>query len=102
MRELAAPVVSDENDPVEMARVWITAGDGRSHVALYHGIFGDQELRLWGSLAADLIAHAVRATMMDGSDQTPEEAFALVEAGFRDRLADNPTLAGVFSDRKIQ
>lgn len=101
MSELHAPPLEDKDRPVEMARIWITAEEGRSHIALNYGIFEDSELEIWGSLAADLIAHAVRAYHQNGGTATAAEAFAAVEKGLRERLADNPTLAGDFSGKVL-
>lgn len=101
MSELHAPPLEDGDRPVEMARVWITAEDGRSHIALNYGIFEERELEIWGSLAADLIAHAVRAYHQDGGLATAAEAFAVVEKGLRERLSDNPTLVGDFSSKVL-
>jgi hypothetical protein len=101
MRELAVPLVDDVGNPMEMARIWVTTENGRSHVSLHYGMYEDHELEVWGSLAADLIAHAVRACMMDGSTVTSDEAFSLIEKGLRARLSDNPTLNGTFSDRVL-
>jgi hypothetical protein len=100
MQELVIPVGADEKDPIEMARIWIA--EGRSLLSLNYGIFEERELQIWGSLAADLIAHAVNAALMDGSELTAKEAFALIERGFREQLADNPVLTGLFDGREFQ
>lgn len=84
-----------------MARLWIDGDEGVSFIGLKYGLFDDAELEVWGSLAADLIAHAVNAYLQDGGAATPAEAFALVEKGLRERLSDNPTLQGHFGGRSL-
>ena len=101
MSELNTPPLNEGDRPVEMARVWITAEDGRSHIALNYGLFEERELEVWGSLAADLIAHAVRAYHQDGGTATVAEAFAAIEKGLRERLSDNPTLTGDFAGKVL-
>ena len=74
LSELQTPAaLQDEERPVEMARIWITAEDGRSHISLNYGVFEDRELEIWGSLAADLVAHAARAYHQDGGVATASE-----------------------------
>ena len=98
--ELAIPVPPNAEAPFEMARLWIEGG--QSFVALNFGLFDeDDELKLWGGLAADLIAHVVRAHLLDGRAGTPDEVLAAVEAGLRERLADNPTMSGQFANRTL-
>ena len=95
MKELTPPASAvDSEDGDEICRVWIADGD--SHVALNYGIFGDDELRVWGMVLADVVAHVVRAGMMR-SDAIATEAFAMLEAGFRERLQHNPTVTGSFA-----
>ncbi|WP_430418514.1 DUF5076 domain-containing protein [Phenylobacterium sp.] len=101
MNELHAPPLDEKERPVEMARIWIAAEEGRSHIALNYGIFEARELEIWGSLAADLIAHAVRAYHQDGGTATAAEAFAAIEKGLRERLSDNPTMSGDFSNKVL-
>ena len=98
--ELAVPAPPDAKAPFEMARIWIEGS--QSFIALNFGLFEeDDELRLWGCLAADVIAHVVRAHLLDGRSGTPEDALAAVEAGLRERLADNPTMRGQFANRSL-
>jgi hypothetical protein len=101
MNELPIPMDGDQFNPVEMARVWITADEGLSYISLNFGMFEDQELDVWGSLAADLIAHAVRAYKLEGGSMSADEAFAVVEAALRSRIADNPTQKGHFGGRVL-
>ena len=100
MKELEPPasaITAPDGD--EICRLWIAKGD--SHVALNYGMFGDDELRVWGMLLADVAAHVVRAGQMK-ADVNTAEAFALLEAGFRERLAHNPTLTGSFAGAGFQ
>ena len=99
--ELIVPDIDEGLDAVEMARIWITPGEGVSYVSLNYGIFEDQELRVWGSLAADLIGHAVRAHLLGGASMTTDEALAVVESALRERLAYNPTMSGRFPRRAV-
>lgn len=99
--ELVIPVPAECKRPIEMARLWIDGDEGVSHISLNYGLFDDAELSVWGSLAADMIAHAVNAYLQDGGEAMSEEAFALVEKGLRERLAKNPTLKGRFGDRTL-
>jgi len=101
MRELAIPVAEDRLNPVEMARIWVTTEEGRSHVSLHFGMYDDVELEMWGSLTADLIAHVVRAYQMEGGEEPTEAVFAAIEKGLRARLSDNPTMRGEFSGRAL-
>lgn len=79
-----------------MARIWITSEEGKSYLSLNYGMFEETELEVWGSLAADLVAHVVNAYLQDGGEFGKDAAFATVEKGFRERLADNPLLTGAF------
>ena len=99
MSELSPPAVAvASKDGDEVCRLWVA--DGESHVELLYGIFGDEEPRVWGMLLADVAAHIVRAAELNGLQAT--DVFAKLESGFRERLANNPTKTGGFSQRAIQ
>ena len=80
MEELVLPIPADRTDGIEMARVWITSEEGQSYLSLKFGMFEDKELEIWGSLAADLVAHAVNAYLQDGGEFGKDAALAAVEA----------------------
>ena len=97
MAELVAPqsaLLAKDGD--EVLRLWIAGGD--SHITINFGVFGEDELRVWGMLLADAAAHIVRAASMQ-QDESAAEGFALLEAGFRERLQHNPTLTGAFDGK---
>jgi len=98
---LGPPDLDEAKNPIEMAQIWITPDEGDSYISLNYGIFGDQELKVWGSLAADMIAHAVRAHILDGNDISPDEAFVVIERAFREQLSSNPTLKGHFPGQTV-
>lgn len=99
--ERVIPDFREGSRPVEMARIWIDAEEGRSHVSLKYGMFEENELEMWGCLAADLIAHVVQAHILYGAPITPDQGFAAVAEALRERIASNPTLEGRFPDRMV-
>ncbi len=82
-----------------MASIWIA--DNEAVVSLRWGTFLNDEPREWGRLTADLVAHVARAAMAQTPGLKRDEAFALIESGFRERLADNPTLTGAFATSEL-
>jgi hypothetical protein len=93
MRELAPPPTAlAYDDPDEVLRIWVAGGE--SHVVFNFGVFGDDELRIWGRLLADATGHIVQAATLKGA--SAESAFSAIETGFLERLRANPTLTGSF------
>lgn len=103
MNELVLPVGEHEHGPkvFEMARIWIDGNEAESRISLNFGIFADRELEVWGSLASDLMVHAVNAYRHNGGKLTTAEAMAVVEKGFRARLADDSTFDGDFTKEPL-
>lgn len=79
MHFLEIPVeVLDRPDARELVRFWVCGGE--DYVALLTDLFGEKEPEVWGSIAADLLKHAIIAMKL--ADQS-REAIEL-----RDRMVD--------------
>ncbi|MEM9939159.1 MAG: DUF5076 domain-containing protein [Pseudomonadota bacterium] len=97
MKELdVPPEVMLDNDAIEFVRFWVA--NNEDHVSLFIGAFDppEDEPRMWGYIMADVAKHAVRGMMQDDPGRgTPEELMAQIEAGFFERLKQNPDLSGM-------
>lgn len=95
-RELEIPSgVGVEDNPIEMVRFWISAGE--DHVSLKIGtcVPSENEPEMWGSIIADIAKHAVRGMRQDNPNLCSEdELLARIESGFRERLSQDPDLSG--------
>jgi hypothetical protein len=94
LNELEIPLgVFEEDEGFELVRFWISSGV--DHVSLKIGLFDtEREPHEWGSVAADIAKHAVRAMLQD--DPTRDEAAlcATIEQAFAARLRQQTNFSG--------
>jgi len=79
MHYLEIPVeILKRVDARELVRFWVC--DGEDYVTLVTDLFGEKEPEVWGSIAADLLKHAIIAMKLgdEGRDTTV----------IRDRMVD--------------
>jgi hypothetical protein len=89
--EIPAEVL-DRADAREIARFWVC--EGEDYVALVTDLFGEKEQEVWGTVAADLLKHAIIAmTLSDGSRDAEAIRERMVEA-FHQRLASQADCSG--------
>jgi len=84
--------VLDRADARELLRFWVC--DGEDYVALNSDIFGDKEPEVWGSVAADVLKHAIIAMCLnDGSRDAQKLQQRMVKA-LKKRLAEHGDYSG--------
>jgi hypothetical protein len=100
-RELDIPQgVHPDHNPSELIRFWVSGGI--DHVSILVGTFepAEDEPRMWGWILADIAKHAVRALRQDKPNVgSVEELVAQIEAGFSERMSQNPDLTGQLQGR---
>ncbi|MEO1242175.1 MAG: DUF5076 domain-containing protein [Pseudomonadota bacterium] len=92
--ELNIPTgVFEENEGHELVRFWISSGV--DHVSLNIGLFdSDEEPSVWGSVAADIAKHAVKAMMQDEPTRNEAALYAEIERAFIGRLKEQTKFEG--------
>ncbi|WP_425408878.1 DUF5076 domain-containing protein [Hyphococcus sp.] len=91
--------IHEEQEGHELVRFWISSGV--DHVSLNIGLFdNDKEPSVWGTVAADIAKHAVRAMLQD--DPTRDEAtlYAEIERAFSKRLKAKANFEGQLRGEK--
>lgn len=84
-----------ETEGTEFVRFWICAG--KDHVVLRIGSLQppNAEPRQWGYIMADIARHAVRGMQQDDPSRgSPEQMFAEIEHGFRERFGQHLSFTG--------
>ena len=85
--------IYEEQEGHELVRFWISSGV--DHVTLNVGLFDrDQEPEIWGSIAADIVKHAVRGMLQDDDTRDEKVLFAQIERAFSARFKENVVLEG--------
>ncbi len=85
--------VFEENEGHELVRFWISSGV--DHVSLNIGLFdNEKEPSVWGSVAADIVKHAVNAMRQDDPTRDEEALYAAIEQAFSMRLREQTSFSG--------
>lgn len=100
LRELDNPEgVLEEDEGRELVRFWISSGV--DHVSLHIGLFdNDEEPTIWGSVAADIARHAVKAMLQDDPSRDEVALYAEIERAFAERLKEKVNFEGRLSGAK--
>ena len=78
--------VLNRADARELVRFWVC--DGEDYVTLMSDLFGDNEAEVWGSVAADLLKHAVIAMRLNQPACDPAKLRERMIAAFHERMAE--------------
>jgi hypothetical protein len=89
--EIPAEVLG-RTDARELVRFWVC--DGEDFVALNSNLFEDKEAEVWGSVAADLIKHAIIAMTLNNPDHDPKKLRGRMVGAFKRRLAERGDHSG--------
>jgi len=93
MHYLEIPVeVLDRPDARELMRFWVC--DGEDYVALMTDLFGDNEPEVWGSVAADMLKHAIIAMSLSDPTRETTEIRDRMVAAFHERMASHGSYKG--------
>lgn len=85
--------IYEEQEGHELVRFWISSGV--DHLSLNIGLFDrDQEPGVWGSVAADIVKHAVRGMMQDDPTRNEMDLYAEIERAFACRLKEKTKFPG--------
>lgn len=94
LHELEIPSgVYEEGEAHELVRFWV--GGGTDHVTLNISLFdGEKEPSVWGSVAADIVKHAVNGMLQDDPTRDSNALFAEIERSFVARLKEQTNFTG--------
>lgn len=97
IQELDIPDGIDLNaDAHELVRFWVS--EGQDHVSLCIGLFeADDEPNVWGSIAADIMRHAVNGMVQEDPGRNAEALLAEIERAFATRLKETTDYTGQLS-----
>ena len=88
--------IHEEQEGHELVRFWVSSGV--DHVTLNIGLFDSQsEPGIWGTVAADIVKHAVRGMMQDDPSRDERVVYAQIERAFAERLREQTNLEGQLS-----
>lgn len=85
--------VLEEEVGHEFVRFWVAGGV--DHVSLYLGQFRPEtEATDWGTIAADIVKHAIRGMLQQDPTRDEVALFAEIERAFLQRLEEQTNIMG--------
>jgi hypothetical protein len=89
--EIPAEVL-DRADARELMRFWVC--EGQDFVALHTDLFGQKEPEVWGTIAADVLKHAIIALKLSDDTRDPIAIRDRMIEAFHERMASHGDYSG--------